>query len=131
MTAVNATELAECVRKATETASAFYDWLSQELGKSSLVGKPDDCNYCPMALFLKQFLMQKGYQLPFISVTSDVISVRVGEVVCEVPTPPWVARFETMLLEQCKRDHRQWATPRTAMDVLERSLLRYDFAAKE
>jgi hypothetical protein len=58
MTAVNAAELAECVRKATETAAAFYDWLSQELGKSSLVGRPDDCNYCPVALFLKQFLMQ-------------------------------------------------------------------------
>jgi hypothetical protein len=131
MTAVNAAELAECVRKATETAAAFYDWLSQELGKSSLVGRPDDCNYCPMALFLKQFLMQKGYQLPFISVTSDVISVRVGEVVCEVPTPPWAARFEEALVEQCERDHRQWATPRTAMDVLERSLLRCDFAEKE
>jgi hypothetical protein len=131
MTAVNATELAECVRRATETALAFYDWLSQESRKSSLVGRPDDCNYCPVALFLKQFLMQKGYQLPFISVASDVISVRVGEVVCEVPTPPWVTRFETMLLEQCERDHRQWATPQTAIDVLERSLLRCDFAARE
>jgi hypothetical protein len=131
MEAVNAAELAECVRRATETALAFYDWLSQELGKSSLVGRPDDCNYCPIALFLKQFLMQKGYQLPFISVTTDIISVRVGEVVCDVPTPPWVARFEEALVEQCERDHRQWATPRTAMDVLERSLLRCDFAAKE
>jgi hypothetical protein len=131
MTAVNATELAECVRKATETAMAFYDWLSQELGKASLVGRPDDCNYCPVAVFVKEFLMQRGYHLPFVSVTSDVINVRVGDVVCEVPTPPWVARFEKALVEQCKRDHREWATPRTAMDVLERSLLRCDFAAKE
>jgi hypothetical protein len=131
MTAVNQAELAECVRKATETAAVFYDWLSQELGKSSLVGRPDDCNYCPVALFVKQFLMQRGYHLPFVSVTTDIISVRVGEVVCEVPTPRWVTRFEEALVEQCERDHRQWATPRTAMDVLERSLLRCDFAAKE
>jgi hypothetical protein len=131
MAAVNPAELAECVRRVTETALAFHTWLFHEIGKSSLVGRPDDCNYCPIAVFLKQFLMQKGYQLPFISVTSDIISVRVGEVVCEVPTPPWVARFETALVEQCERDHRQWVTPQMAREVLERSLTRCDFAAKE
>jgi hypothetical protein len=131
MTAVNAAELAECVRKAVETAMPFHDWLSSELKKASLVGRADDCTHCPVAVFLKDFLRKSGYELPFVCVTSDIISVRVGETVCELPTPPWVTRFETMLLEQCERDHRQWARPQTAIDVLERSLLRCDFAAKE
>jgi hypothetical protein len=130
MAAADAKTLAMCVRNAVETAMPFYDWLNSELKKASLVGRADDCSHCPIAVFLKDFLRKSGYELPFVCVTSDIISVRVGEMVCELPTPPWVTRFETMLLEQCERDHRQWATPRTAMDVLEQSLLRCDFAAR-
>jgi hypothetical protein len=131
MTSVNPTELAECVRRAIETALAFHTWLLHEIGKWSYLGRPGDCYCCPIAVFLIQFLMQNGYEPPFVSVNSDIINVRVGEVACEVPTPPWVARFETALVEQCRRDDRQWVTPQIAKEVLERSLLRCDFTAKE